>query len=318
MRMSLPYETTTAEGRKIPAGAKVLLDMRYFLEEQVQPAGATGDNNAVADEFNDSVIENARLNPPTEPKIDQDPVYQESDDVEGEEPVAETSVESDLRGYDGRTTFARGAPFPAKYLSAPTCDCPRGCGTPSKYGPRARPVTGYRVIKRKGRRVRVPARWGSAFHEGNDISGNRVTGASIVAAADAVVKWRGLAGGYGYAVYLDHGNGIETIYGHMKTISPQIRLGVVVRRGEKIGTMGSTGNSSGPHLHFEVRKDRRPINAQASMLVDMHSNSAFSRSCRNLPKYPEVDRAMDRALRGALNGTSRTQTSGGARSTSSR
>ena len=318
MRMSLPYETTTAEGRKIPAGAKVLLDMRYFLEEQVQPAGAVGDDNVVADEFNDSVIENARINPPTEPMVNQDPIVQSTE--EDDEPVEEGIDEEafSLNGYNGTQTFARGANFPTKYLSAPTCDCPGVCGLPSKYGPRTRPVTGSRTVRRKGKRVRVRT-YGSAFHKGHDIGGGGRTGAKIVAAADGVIKRRQLSsGGYGLALYIDHGNGIETQYAHLKSIESGMRIGQRARRGQVIGRMGSTGNSSGPHLHFGVWKDGRSINAASAMLVDMNSKSAFNRACNDLPEYTSVDRAMDRALRGALNGSSRTQTSGGARSTSSR
>lgn len=324
MRMDIPYETITAEGRRIAPGTRVLLDMRYFLEEKVQPAGATGVDNLVADEFNDAVIENARLNPPTEPMVSQDPIVSEQTaaELEDTDDGVEEGVDEEaftLSGYNGTQTFARGAPFPNKFLSAPTCDCVGTCGSPSKYGPRTRPVTGSRWVRGKNGKRRKIRTYGSAFHKGNDIGGGGYAGAKIVAAADGIIKRRQLSrGGYGLALYVDHGNGVETQYAHLKSIEPGMRIGQRVRRGQVIGRMGSTGNSSGPHLHFGVWKDGRSINPGSSMLVDMNSKSAFNRSCRNLPEYPSVDLAMDRALRGALNGTSRSQTSGGARSTSSR
>lgn len=304
MRMTVQYETITAEGRRIAPGSRILLDMRYFMNDAVQPSGATGTDNIVADEFNDSVIENARLNPPKEPKKDLDPAVPEDDD---EEPLEQGTDENSfhLNGYDGRQTFARGLPFPSKFLSAPVCDCPAGCGQPSKFGPRQRPVTSWKRVKRKGKWVRVPRTYGSAFHMGNDIGGRGQTGAKIVAAADGVIKRRRLSsGGYGLELYIDHGNGVETQYAHLRSIEPGMRIGTRVKRGQVIARMGSTGNSSGPHLHFGVWKDGNAINANASMLIDMNSPAAFNKRCSSLPDYPAVDEAMDRALRGALNGSS--------------
>jgi murein DD-endopeptidase MepM/ murein hydrolase activator NlpD len=77
-------------------------------------------------------------------------------------------------------------------------------------------------------------------------------GASVYAADSGVVVFSGAAlGGYGYMVMIDHGNGYQTLYAHMSSISAG--CGASVTQGQFIGAAGSTGKSTGPHLHFEVR-----------------------------------------------------------------
>src|SRR5262249_22115648 len=87
------------------------------------------------------------------------------------------------------------------------------------------------------------------FHPGIDISA--VQGTPIHAAAAATVISAGDEGGYGNAVILDHGDSVATLYGHM--VSVAVKAGQHVEEGDVIGYVGSTGNSTGPHLHFEVR-----------------------------------------------------------------
>ncbi len=88
----------------------------------------------------------------------------------------------------------------------------------------------------------------TAFHEGTDFGA--FTGAPIIATAPGKVVHAGVKGGYGRTVEIDHGQGFRTLYGHMNTIS--VKLGQDVVIGQKIGTMGSTGRSTGPHLHYEI------------------------------------------------------------------
>ncbi len=90
------------------------------------------------------------------------------------------------------------------------------------------------------------------YHSGIDI-GNAGYGAPVLAAADGIVTYAGVMSGYGNCVMINHGSGIVTLYGHGQTV--YATLGQTVKQGDVIMAVGSTGNSTGPHLHFEVRKD---------------------------------------------------------------
>jgi murein DD-endopeptidase MepM/ murein hydrolase activator NlpD len=83
------------------------------------------------------------------------------------------------------------------------------------------------------------------------------TGTPVRASTGGRVTHAGAAGDYGFAVYVDHGNGLETRYAHLSRVS--VRAGDVVNAGQVVGESGSTGRSTGPHLHFEVRQDGRPV-----------------------------------------------------------
>lgn len=108
----------------------------------------------------------------------------------------------------------------------------------SDFGPRIHPVTGE---------------WKQ--HAGIDLAAP--TGTPIGAAAAGTVTFAGVRGGYGNLVIIDHGDGTETRYAHQDTIA--VRAGQQVAVGELLGTVGSTGMSTGPHLHLEVRRDGRPV-----------------------------------------------------------
>ena len=102
-----------------------------------------------------------------------------------------------------------------------------------------------------------PFRKASAMHAGIDLAGP--VGTPIHATAEGrVIRAGWNSGGYGNLVEIDHGRGIITRYGHLSTIA--VREGERVSRGEVIGKMGSTGRSTGSHLHYEVRIDDRPVN----------------------------------------------------------
>lgn len=93
-------------------------------------------------------------------------------------------------------------------------------------------------------------------HTGTDIGAS--FGASIVAANSGTVTLAGWNSGYGNCVIIDHGGGRATLYGHMSSIG--VKKGQSVTKGQQIGKVGSTGNSTGPHLHFEVLINGSPVN----------------------------------------------------------
>lgn len=113
------------------------------------------------------------------------------------------------------------------------------------------PVSGV-ITSRYGAR-------GSGFHTGLDIANSM--GTTVTAAAAGTVKFTGWYGGYGNLVIISHGNGVETYYAHNQTIL--VSAGQEVAQGQTISLMGSTGNSTGPHLHLEVRLDGVTQNPQA-------------------------------------------------------
>ena len=107
-----------------------------------------------------------------------------------------------------------------------------------------------------------PFRGAAAMHAGIDLAGP--SGTPIHATADGVVSTAGYnSGGYGNLVKIDHGRGIETRYGHLSVMA--VTPGQRVTRGQVIGRMGSTGRSTGSHLHYEVRIDGRAVNPIPSM-----------------------------------------------------
>jgi murein DD-endopeptidase MepM/ murein hydrolase activator NlpD len=94
------------------------------------------------------------------------------------------------------------------------------------------------------------------FHSGMDIDGEK--GDMVVAPANGKVLKAGWQGGYGYLIEIDHGNGLTTRFGHLSKIG--VSIGDTVQRGQLIALIGSTGRSTGPHLHYELRLDTKAIN----------------------------------------------------------
>jgi murein DD-endopeptidase MepM/ murein hydrolase activator NlpD len=97
------------------------------------------------------------------------------------------------------------------------------------------------------------------LHSGQDI--NAEQGDEVVAAASGRVVFADWHGGYGQLVTVDHGGGLTTRYAHLSKI--EVRAGQQVARGQRIGAVGSTGRSTGPHLHYEVRVNDEPVNPRA-------------------------------------------------------
>ncbi len=106
----------------------------------------------------------------------------------------------------------------------------------------------------------------AAMHNGLDFRG--ATGSPIYAAAKGRVSFVGRKGGYGNTVEITHGNGLMTRYAHMSKFNAKV--GQQVTPGELIGAIGSTGRSTGPHLHFEVRINNRPVNPRTFLETAPH------------------------------------------------
>jgi murein DD-endopeptidase MepM/ murein hydrolase activator NlpD len=101
------------------------------------------------------------------------------------------------------------------------------------------------------------------FHSGQDI--DATTGDPVVAGASGKVSFTGWQNGYGQLVVIDHGGGLTTRYGHLSHID--VAQGQTVARSEFIGRVGSTGRSTGPHLHYEVRINDEPVNPLQYLLA---------------------------------------------------
>lgn len=115
---------------------------------------------------------------------------------------------------------------------------PSGGRITSRFGPRVHPVLGYR-----------------RFHAGVDFGAPH--GTRITAADSGKVIFAGWYGGYGNSVIIDHGGGLTTLYAHASRLN--VREGQAVVKGQSIAAIGSTGLSTGPHLHFEVRRNGSPV-----------------------------------------------------------
>jgi murein DD-endopeptidase MepM/ murein hydrolase activator NlpD len=130
------------------------------------------------------------------------------------------------------------------------------------YSPSIWPVVGKLESGFGGRRNPFGG-WGYEFHTGQDI--DAPPGAPVIAGATGQVIFVGWQNGYGQLIVIDHGGGLTTRYGHLSHID--VQLGQVVNRGEFIGKVGSTGRSTGPHLHYEVRLNDEPVNPLQYLLT---------------------------------------------------
>ncbi|MDA8018679.1 MAG: peptidoglycan DD-metalloendopeptidase family protein [Thermoanaerobaculia bacterium] len=175
--------------------------------------------------------------------------------IGGLAPSGRTELENELAdlrrradGLDGIVSRVAGQLDESRLRMShtPTITPVRGILT-SGFGYRKDPFTGKR-----------------AFHPAIDISAPY--GKEIVAPGDGIVTKAGRASGYGRVIYLSHGYGITTRYGHMSKLA--VEAGQTVKRGDVIGYLGSSGRSTGNHLHYEVRVDGTPQNPLGYMLDD--------------------------------------------------
>lgn len=149
----------------------------------------------------------------------------------------------------------------------------------------------------------VGPRWGTN-HNGLDISSDDAYGKPVVAAAAGKVTTvctSGWGGGYGLHCYIDHGNGYVTRYAHMSKV--QVTLGQLVQQGEEIGKIGSTGDSTGPHLHFEIR--HKGAVCDPEQFVNPSKTAATTAAVKNRVKamftaYYPADNALEGGFLDAL------------------
>jgi murein DD-endopeptidase MepM/ murein hydrolase activator NlpD len=124
----------------------------------------------------------------------------------------------------------------------------------SRVSPRVTSSFGYRIHPISGQ---------GHFHTGVDLRSG--FGSSVGASMNGTVSFAGRRGGYGNLVILDHGAGLSTYYAHLSTIS--VATGQRVLAGQVLGNSGSTGRSTGPHLHYEIRVNGRPVDPQGKIVL---------------------------------------------------
>jgi len=150
-----------------------------------------------------------------------------------------------------------------------------GARISSGYGVREHPILGY-----------------SRKHEGVDFAASR--GTPIYAAGDGVVRYAGRNGGYGNYVRIEHREPFTTAYGHMRRVADGVAPGAQVNQGEVIGYVGNTGRSTGPHLHYEIRKHGNAVDPRSLDLPtghELHGDelAAFEE------RVAEIDRMREQA-----------------------
>ena len=133
-------------------------------------------------------------------------------------------------------------------------------GTGSGGAPEGMPLRSSRLSSGFGLRMH-PLLNQVRMHTGVDLAA--AMGEPVHATSAGVIMSAGWQGGYGLAVRINHGKGVETLYGHLSRLN--VSPGQTIKPGDVIGFVGSTGRSTGPHLHYEVRKDGRPIDPSSSL-----------------------------------------------------
>ncbi len=148
-------------------------------------------------------------------------------------------------------------------------------GTVSRAALRARVSSGFASLRLHPILHRVQA------HEGADY--RAAAGTPVVASMDGTVRAAGWWGGYGIVVRLRHAGDLETRYGHLARVAPGLVPGLRVRAGTLIGWVGSTGLSTGPHLHYELRLHGQPVDPEQVQFGRRRTNP----EARALPSYQE-------------------------------
>jgi murein DD-endopeptidase MepM/ murein hydrolase activator NlpD len=244
--------STGGGAHELIAGSKYLGESSRGFERELQRQGSLKDQ--LDDAQNDLRKEQAKAQEAQQVAAqERDRVGQLRTQADGEREQVAAAEQQEQPVIEG--IRARKADFEAQYQAVQAqiaAAVSRGNPTPgnhrfiwpvngsvtSGFGPRTHPIYG-----------------GSRMHTGVDIAASQ--GTPIKAAGDGVVKMAGWNGGYGNWTLIDHGGGLATGYGHQSRIA--VSVGQHVSTGEVIGYVGSTGASTGPHLHWEVRVNGNPV-----------------------------------------------------------
>ncbi len=245
--------STSGGAHELIAGSKYLGENSRRFERELQRQGSLKDQ--LDDAQSDLRKEQAKAQEAQQVAAqERDNVTQLRTQADGERDQVAAAEQQEQQAVEA--IRARKADFEAQYNAVQAqiaASVSRGNPTPgnhrfiwpvngpiaSGFGPRTHPIYG-----------------GSRVHTGVDIAVSQ--GTPIKAAGDGVVKMAGPNGGYGNWTLIDHGGGLATGYGHQSRIA--VSIGQHVSTGEVIGYVGSTGASTGPHLHWEVRVNGNPVN----------------------------------------------------------
>ena len=249
---ALALLSTSGDAHELVAGSKYLGENSRRFERELQRQGSLKDQ--LDDAQNDLKQEQAKSQEAEAVAANErDQVSQLRNQADGERQQVAAVEAQEQQVVEG--IRARKAEFEAQYnalQSQISASVSRGNPTPgnhrfiwpvngpitSPFGPRTHPISGD-----------------SRIHTGVDIGAS--SGTPIKAAGDGVVVMAGSNGGYGNWTLVDHGDGTATGYAHQSSIG--VRIGQHVSTGEVIGQVGSTGASTGPHLHWEVRVNGTPV-----------------------------------------------------------
>lgn len=288
---SLPMQVQGYDGNEIAEGTPVYFGLERLAKDgAMAPVGAWGGDTmgpgGAVNQFNDKLIDRGvrgvkARKPKKLPKHDQG---HQSDRANG--PHGEGVTPKDSSSVEGQW-----ADRSSGFLSSPTCTM--------------RSQDSFRTTSEFGRRRQFVTKNGelaSRNHLGLDVAGR--IGTPILAAAAGCVKVRQIAmnrrSGYGLSLELSHPNGISTQYSHMHGFSPALREFIrtakrndefCVKRGEQLGTVGQTGNCSGPHLHFGVKENGKPIDPRKHLRAQ--SNGDFSKHCETVIAENDALHALD-------------------------
>ena len=219
----------------------------------------------------------------------------------GATPAAHTTIKSD--GTNGEGTKAEGGPM----LDANSAEAQADLKADAQFRtlfqswkkldtrpqgaiaiPSVQPVQHLQFTSNFGIRS-DPFRGTAAMHAGVDIPGP--VGTPIYATADGIVDHAARLGGYGNMVEINHGKGIATRYGHLSKIL--VADGTRVTRGQLIALMGSTGRSTGPHLHYEVRIDGHAVNPVPFLTTADYLLASQDRAVHAIPVSTDGPAAQD-------------------------